>query len=95
MGKKEKKLQMSSVAEQMDATQFDDKIALPLVPALLKALGSVSNVNEGTNADFRFGGISLETHDFISSQLTDDLNICNSLKKKQGLKMSVLNNELT
>ena len=33
----------------------------------------------------------MRTHDFISSQLPDDLYICNSLKKNYGLEISVLN----
>ena len=32
-----------------------------------------------------------KTPDFISSQLPDDFNVCNLLKKNQGLKISVLN----
>ena len=60
MSTKKRKLQLSPVVEQLDTTQIADTIALALVPALLKAMNSVTNVNEGTKADFRSGGVSPE-----------------------------------
>ena len=60
MSTKKRKFQLSPVVEQLDTTQIADTIALALVPALLKAMNSVTNVNEGTKADFRSGGVSPE-----------------------------------
>ena len=57
---KKMKLQLSPVSEQLDATQVAGTIAIALIPALLKAINSVSNVNEASKADFRSGGVSPE-----------------------------------
>ena len=58
MSTKRRKLQLSPVAEQLDATQVADTIAIALVPALLKAIKNVSKVDEATKGDFRSGGVS-------------------------------------